>query len=272
MLKFHIVTLFPEFFNSPLNVGILGRSIQRNLLKVNLIPLRNFATGIHQSVDDSPFSGGDGMVLQYEPLKQAIESAPKKSTVYYLSPKGKQWNYEMARQWAEQEQKARIIICGRYSGIDQRVIEELVDEEISVGDYVLTGGEPAALLILDSLCRFIKGALGNEYSATNESFEDHGLLECPQWTRPREIKGHYIPKILFSGHHQNIKKFHYFISVLLTALKRPDLLAASSAKRDVPAALSYAQKLSDEELIACGLCRANLQRISSNKGKTLTKN
>ena len=263
MLKFHIITLFPEFFKVPLDTGILGRSIKRNLLKVNFIQLRNFAKGAYQSVDDEPFGGGDGMVLQYEPLKQAIKSAPKGGAVYYLSPKGKQWNYEIARKWAENDQREHTIICGRYGGIDQRIIAECVDEEISIGDYVLTGGEPAALLILDSLCRFIKGTLGNELSATNESFEEYQLLECPQWTRPREIKGHHIPKVLFSGHHQHIKKFRYFISILLTALKRPDLLATSPAKKDVPAAIKYAQQLSDEELTACGLHRTDLHRLSN---------
>ena len=282
---FHIITLFPEFFKVPLKVGVLGRAISQNLLKLNFVQLRDFAEGTYQSVDDTPFGGGDGMLLQYAPLKRAIESITmssfhgdmsaatrrlqrqessvnkKSQIIYYLSPKGNRWDYAMARKWAEQTHTNRIIICGRYGGVDERIIQEFVDEEISVGDYVLTSGEPAALLLLDSICRFIPGALGNKDSASKESFEINQLLECPQWTRPRNIQGHYVPEILFSGHHQNIIRFQYFISVLLTAIKRPDLLANNSAKKDLPDALQYVNQLSEAELSACGISSLDLDSI-----------
>ena len=263
MLKINIITLFPEFFDSPLKTGVLGRAIQSQLLKVHFVNPRDFAEGIHKTVDDTPFGGGDGMVMMYEPLKKALESlrTPSKKVIY-LSPQGKKWNHQKAREWAKQTHEGKTFICGRYGGVDQRFISEYVEEEISVGDYVLTGGEPAMLVLLDSLSRFIKGALGNESSVSEESFEHQNLLEAPQWTRPRDVKGYQIPEVILSGHHKNIESFRYFISILVTTIKRPDLLKNSSIKKDLPEALKLAESLSEDELKACGLNRKSLEALS----------
>ena len=257
-MTFNIITLFPDFFTSPLATGVLGRAVRSQLLKVHFINPRNFATDKHKKVDDSPFGGGDGMVLLYQPLQKALESLPKKAKekVVYLSPQGKKWDYKIARKWAT-EKGEWTFISGRYAGVDQRFLSRYVTEEISVGDYVLTGGESAMLIILDSLSRFVKGVLGNETSAQVESFENQGLLEAPQWTKPQEIKGYKIPEVLFSGHHQKVQEFRYFMSVLMTALKKPDLLKHREQKA-LPLALEMACDFSKEELLACGLSLQDL--------------
>ncbi len=260
MLTIKIISLFPSYFDSPLRQGILGKAIQSKLLKVQFINPRDYAERAYQNIDDSPFGGADGMLMQYLPMKKTMESMSlKNSLVYYLSPQGKLWDYKQARSWAEQDSKERILICGRYSGLDQRFINEYVDEEISIGDYVLNGGESAALVILDSIVRFIKGALGNEHSAEKESFENQNLLEPPQWTKPRDIVGYQIPKVILSGHHENIRKFQYHLSLVVTSLKRPDLLKKSGAKQDLKEAIQSIQALSPAELKACGLSPEKLQ-------------
>ncbi|MDE0518607.1 MAG: tRNA (guanosine(37)-N1)-methyltransferase TrmD [Bdellovibrionales bacterium] len=267
MLKVNIVTLFPDFFSSPLKMGILGRAIQSKLLKIHFVNPRDFTADVHQSVDDTPFGGGDGMVMMYHPLKKAIESLPAASQkVIYLSPQGQQWNHVKARTWAEQADKEWTFICGRYAGVDQRFINKYVDEEISIGDYVLTGGEPAMLVLLDSLSRFIRGALGNKSSSINESFEQNHLLEAPQWTRPRDIPGYEIPKVMLSGHHKDIKNFQYLISILITAVKRPDMLIAGKIQQDLPKAIKMVESLSEKELKACGLNMEHLQTLKKRMG------
>lgn len=261
MLKINIVTLFPDFFDSPLQTGILGRTVSSGLLELRFVNPRDFTKDVHKTVDDVPFGGRDGMVMMYEPLKKAMEFLstqvkPKESAkqkVIYLSPQGKKWDYQKAHEWAGQSDEEKTFICGRYGGVDQRFISEYVDEEMSVGDYVLTGGEPALLIILDSLSRFIKGALGNELSPLNDSFDNEQLLETPQWTRPRNISGYKIPDVVLSGHHKNIKRFHYLMSVLVTAVKRPDLMMNNPAKKDLPEAIKMAKSFSQEELKACGI-------------------
>ena len=286
MKKINIVTLFPEFFKSPLETGVLGRAVRRGLIKIRFVNPREFAEDKHQSVDDSPFGGGDGMIMQYDPLKKPLLSLSQNSKkqgavkpfarrkkslsrrkahkvlrpersknikTIYLSPQGKKWDHKSARAFAEQNQEL-VFICGRYGGVDQRFVSEYVDEEISVGDYVLTGGEPAGLVILDGLSRFLKGALGNKDSSREESFEKAFLLEAPQWSRPQNIKGHKIPEVILSGHHKKIQNFRYLLSVFITALKRPDLLALSPlAGKDLPKAIKLVQTLSPPELRACGI-------------------
>ena len=270
MLTINIVTLFPNFFDSPLKTGVLGRVISSGLLKLRFVNPRDFTEDIHKTVDDAPFGGGDGMVMMYEPLKKSMEFLSTlqtqskeeiKQKVIYLSPQGKKWNYQKAREWGEKDNEEKTIICGRYAGVDQRFISEYVEEEISVGDYVLTGGETALLVILDSISRFIKGALGNESSAVNESFEQKQLLEAPQWTRPREISGYKIPEIVLSGHHKNIKQFQYLMSLLITAIKRPDLLSNNAIKKDLSEAINMAESLSEEELKSCGLLPESLNLL-----------
>ena len=261
MLTIKIITLFPSFFDSPLKQGILGKTIQSGLLKVQFINPRDYTDNTYQSVDDSPYGGADGMLMQYGPMEKTIESLQlgKSSQVYYFSPQGGLWDYKQARIWAEQDSVERVLICGRYSGLDQRFIDKYVDQEISIGDYVLNGGESAALVILDSTVRFIEGALGNEHSANQESFENQNLLEAPQWTRPRDIAGYQIPKVMLSGHHENIKEFQYHLSLVMTAVKRPDLLKTSPAKKDLKTAIQSIRTLSPAELQACGLSPEKLQ-------------
>lgn len=286
----NIITLFPDFFDSPLQMGILGRALQNRLLSIRFINPRDFALGQHKKVDDSPFGGGDGMVMQYYPLKKAyafalnlptsvkggafkvlpsnskanlkhenqnkISIKNKQSQVreklIYLSPQGRLWNHKLAKAWAGEKNTVWTFLCGRYAGVDQRFVSEFVTEEISLGDYVLTGGEPAMLLILDSMVRYLKGALGNQVSIKEESFEQDNLLESPQWTRPRDIKGQKIPEVILSGHHKDIKHFRYLMSLLITALKKPRLLTPQHTK-NLAKALEMATNLSELELKACGL-------------------
>jgi len=269
MLKINIITLFPEFFDSPLKAGILGRAIESQLLKVCFTNPRTFTDDLYQSVDDSPFGGGDGMVLKYEPLKRSIEfinnnNTKKINKVIYLSPQGKKWDYKQARYLGHQTGEW-IFICGRYGGIDQRVIAEYVDEEISIGDYIITGGEPAMLVLLDSISRFIKGALGRASSFMEDSFENHGLLEAPQWTRPQVIKDYEVPKTLLSGHHKKIKKFNYLLSIFITALKRPDLLLNNNKKKDLLESINMVESFSSKELKSCGIPPDFLEIIKKNK-------
>ena len=288
-MTFNIITLFPEFFDSPLKTGVLGRAVtggfvqsatlespdtsrvdmkyenanKTSIFKIRFINPRDFAHDKHKKVDDSPFGGGDGMVMLSQPLKLALESLPQtaRKKVVYVSPQGRRWSYKMAREWAEQGGEWTFI-SGRYAGVDQRFISRYVTEEVSIGDYVLTGGEPAILVILDSLSRFVKGVLGNEESAKVESFENHGLLEAPQWTKPKEMKGYKIPEVLFSGHHQKIQEFRYLMSVLVTAVKRPALLRKKE-QRVLPLALKMVSGFSKEELLACGLSYQDLLQLKS---------
>lgn len=267
-MKINIITLFPDFFKSPLEIGVLGRSLRAGLISIRFANPRDFAEDKYQSVDDSPFGGGDSMVMKYEPLKKSLEFLHHKNpenikeNTICLSPQGEKWDYRKARAYAEKKEELTFI-CGRYGGMDQRFINEYVTQEVSVGDYVLTGGEPAMLVVLDSLSRFIKGALGNKYSADEESFEHQGLLEAPQWTRPREILGYQIPEAVLSGHHKDIKQFRYLMSVFMTALKRTDLLALSSAKKDLPKAIKMVQGFSKKELKACGVRKEDLSAVKT---------
>ena len=269
MLKINVITLFPGFFNSPLKTGVLGRAISSGLLDLRFINPRDFTNDVHKTVDDTPFGGRDGMVMMYEPLKKAIDSLSAlqtqsekvKNKVIYLTPQGKKWNYKKARKWAEQTDEESTFVCGRYGGVDQRFISEYVEEEISVGDYVLTGGEPALLIILDSISRFVKGALGNEISPLNDSFDKEQLLEAPQWTRPRDIPGYKIPDVILSGHHKNIEKFYYLMSVLVTAVKRSDLMVDNYVRKDLREAIKMVKSFSEEERRACGLSKESLRNL-----------
>ncbi len=272
MVCVQIISLFPEFFTSPVSVGILARALKKGLLKLSFVNPRDFTTDAYNSVDAPPFGGKEGMVMKFAPLKKALLSLPERGRVVFLTPQGQSWSFKKAREWGsacvhgnspgdKEEKKTYTLICGRYSGVDERFIAGYVDEEISVGDYVLTGGEPAALVILDSVCRFLKGALGNESSPQSESFEGTGLLEAPQWTKPRQIKGYTVPSVLLSGHHKNIKNFKHLMSVLITFLKRPDLLQPAVKNKDLPKALKMFQTLSPSEVKACGITAEQLSRL-----------
>ncbi|NLV89685.1 MAG: tRNA (guanosine(37)-N1)-methyltransferase TrmD [Tissierellia bacterium] len=221
-MKIDILTLFPDFFNTLYNWSIIGRAYEEGIIQINCINIRDFSKDKHKRVDDYPFGGGAGMVMKPEPIYDAMQSVkgPNSRTIY-LSPQGKVFNQELANELSKEEHI--ILLCGHYEGIDNRIIEHYVDEEISIGDYVLTGGEIPAMVIIDAVTRLLPGVLSSEESFTEESHFS-GLLEYPQYTRPREFNGYNVPEILLSGHHEKIKTWRKIESLKATLKKRPDLL------------------------------------------------
>ena len=219
-MKFDVLTLFPEMFE-PVKQSIIGRAKEKNLIDINLINIRDFSKNKHKKVDDTPYGGGAGMVMQADVVNDAYESIKDSNAkVIYMSPQGKVLNQKKVEQLSKEEHL--IILCGHYEGIDQRVIDKIVDEEISIGDYVLTGGEIPAMVLIDSVSRYVEGVL-KEDSIKEESFSN-GLLEYPQYTRPEIFEGEKVPEILLSGHHENINKWRKQKSLEITKQKRPDLL------------------------------------------------
>lgn len=219
-----VITLFPEFILQAVSHSILGRAIAAGIIDIQVINPRDYSTNKHKMVDDYPFGGGAGMVMKTEPLVAAIEatkeSSPVKIPVIYLSPTGSTLTQDIA---AELSQLNGItLVCGHYEGIDERVREHWIDRELSVGDYVLTGGEPAALVVIDAVCRLIPGVLGNDDSPADESFSA-GTLEYPQFTRPADFRGHKVPDILLSGHHAKIEDWRRTQALVRTRSRRPDL-------------------------------------------------
>jgi tRNA (guanine37-N1)-methyltransferase len=221
MLHIDIVTLFPEMIENAVSHGVLGQALKENLLTVKAHTPRTFASDKHRTVDDRPFGGGDGMIMLPETLEKTLASLKHNtSKVVYMSPQGETLTDRKARSLANEERL--ILICGRYGGIDQRVINSYVDEEISIGDYVLSGGELGALVVVDALARFIPGVLGHQDSANKDSFAD-GLLEEPHFTRPRNYLEQDVPEILLSGNHKLIAEWKKKVAALVTLKKRPDL-------------------------------------------------
>ena len=219
-MKFDVLTLFPEMFE-PLNSSIIGRAREKNLIEINLINIRDFSKDKHKKVDDTPYGGGAGMVMMPDVVYDAYKSVEdKKAKVIYMSPQGKKLTQKKVEELAKQEHL--IILCGHYEGIDQRVIDKIVDEEISIGDYVLTGGELPAMVLIDAVSRYNSGVIAEE-SREEESFAN-GLLEYPQYTRPEVFEGEKVPEVLLSGHHANIEKWRREKALEITAKKRPDLL------------------------------------------------
>lgn len=219
-MKFNVLTLFPEMF-SALDESIIGRGKEKGLIDINLINIRDFSKNKHKKVDDTPYGGGAGMVMEPTVVYDAYCSVKEPNVkVIYMSPQGKTLNQQMVQDLAKEENI--ILLCGHYEGIDQRVIDEIVDEEISIGDYVLTGGELPAMVLIDSVSRYVEGVL-KEDSIQEESFTN-GLLEYPQYTRPEIFLGKRVPEVLLSGHHENIKEWRKNQSIINTFLKRPDLL------------------------------------------------
>ena len=219
-MRFDVLTLFPEMFDS-LEKSIIGRARKNGIIDINLINIRDFSQNKHKKVDDTPYGGGNGMVMMPDVVYRAYESIKKeKSKVIYLSPQGKKLDQKKVEELAKEEQL--ILLCGHYEGIDQRVLDEIVDEEISIGDYVLTGGELPAMVLIDSVSRYVEGVL-QQGSTAEESFS-MGLLEYPQYTRPEIFKGNKVPEVLLSGNHQKIEEWRKQKSIEITRKKRPDLL------------------------------------------------
>lgn len=220
-MKFDVLTLFPEMFET-LKESIIGKALERKIIEINTINIRDFSKNKHKKVDDTPYGGGAGMVMMPDVVYDSYMSIQHKENakVIYLSPKGKVLNQKKVEELSKQEHL--ILLCGHYEGIDQRVLDEIVDEEISIGDYVLTGGELPAMVLIDSVSRYVEGVLNKE-SVSEESFTN-GLLEYPQYTRPEVFLNKKVPEILLSGHHENIKKWRREQSLEITKQKRPELL------------------------------------------------
>lgn len=220
-MKITILTLFPGMFEGFLGESIIKRAIANNLIEIEIINIRDYAFDKHKQVDDTPFGGGCGMLLKPEPLSRALEDIQQKGKVIFTSPQGKTLNQDLVKELIKEENIT--IIAGHYEGIDERVIEKYVDMEISIGDYVLTGGELPSMIIADAIARLVPGVLGNSESYTNDSFFN-GLLDCPHYTRPAQYEGQDVPEVLLSGHHKNIEKWRKKESIKRTLLRRPDLI------------------------------------------------
>jgi tRNA (guanine37-N1)-methyltransferase len=242
-MRFDLITLFPGLFQAFAEQGVTGRAIRRGLARLELWNPRDYTRDVHRTVDDRPYGGGPGMLMKPEPLRQAINAARvaagPATPVLYLSPQGRRLDQQGVLELAARP--GLILLCGRYEGVDERLIECCVDEEWSIGDYVLSGGEPAAMVLLDALIRLLPGALGDEDSARQDSHMD-GLLDCPHYTRPEQFAGRVVPPVLLSGHHQAIRRWRLRQSLGRTWLRRPDLL------RDRP--LSEEERLLLNEFIA----------------------
>lgn len=240
-MQFAVVSLFPEIFQNYFNYGVVGRAVQNKLVMIDYYNPRDYSDCKHRTVDDKPYGGGAGMVLKPEPIGKAIEAAKNKLIlnsqnplkVIYLTPQGKLLNQNILKSFVDNNQSL-VLLTGRYEGLDERVINKYVDEEYSIGDYVLSGGELAALVILDGLIRLMPGALGDQDSALNESFSDNlfGLLEYPQYTRPVNYCGDEVPAVLQSGDHQRIRRWREKQVIGRTWLRRPDLLKCVSLTAD----------------------------------------
>ena len=231
MLRFDIITIFPEFFREVIDCGILRRARNAGLVEITAHDLRQWTTDKHHVVDDRPFGGGDGMVLKPEPIFAGVEALtgasrredfPARTRVILLSAQGQVFSQALAQEIA-QDTAHVVLICGRYEGVDERVAEALITDEISIGDYVLSGGEPAATVVIDAVVRLLPGALGSDTSAVFESFSE-GLLDHPQYTRPPEFRGMKVPEVLLSGNHAEIKRWRKEAAIAKTRRKRPDLL------------------------------------------------
>ena len=228
VMKISIITLFPEYFEWPLRVSVIGRAREAGLLDVSLVDLREFGTGVHRQVDDAPFGGGAGMVLMIGPISDALESVGSSRKVLF-TPGGTPLDQETLDRWAAEPHVT--FVCGRYEGVDERVAENLVDEQVSLGDFVLAGGEVAAAAAVEGVARLLPGVLGNPRSAGSESFRD-GLLEEPHYTRPAEFRGWRVPEVLLSGDHAKIEAWRHEQRLRRTKDRRPDLLSGGIEEID----------------------------------------
>lgn len=234
-MNFHVMTLFPEMIMQGLNVSIIGRAIEKGLISIEAVNIRDYAFNKHNKVDDYIYGGGAGMLMQAEPVYLCYEAIRERITsgsrprVVYLTPQGEVFTQKKAQELAKEDDL--ILLCGHYEGIDERVLEEIVTDNISIGDYVLTGGELPAMIVVDAVSRLIPGVLNNDVSAEFESFQDD-LLEYPQYSRPEIWHGKRVPEVLLSGHHANVEKWRHEQSVIRTRERRPDLLDNKEKSRD----------------------------------------
>lgn len=227
-MRFHILTLFKDMVTDGLNTSILGRAIEKNLIETNVVDIRDYTMDKHKKVDDYPYGGGAGMLMQAQPVYDAYQAVlvdisqktDKKPRVIYVTPRGTTFSQQMARELAQEEDL--VILCGHYEGIDERVLEEIVTDYVSIGDYVLTGGELPAMVMVDCISRLVPGVLNNAESSVDESFSD-GLLEYPQYSRPEVWNGKKVPDVLLSGHHANIAKWRHEQALEMTKKYRPDM-------------------------------------------------
>lgn len=234
-MNYHIMTLFPEMVLDGLNTSIIGRAVNKGIISIEAVNIRDYTTEKHGHVDDAPYGGGAGMVMQAAPVCDCYdalcERIGKRPRVLYMTPQGKVFNQAIAEELAREEDL--VFLCGHYEGIDERALELIVTDELSIGDYVLTGGELPAMVMIDCISRLIPGVLNNDVSAEIESFHDN-LLEYPQYTRPEEYRGKKVPEVLLSGHHANIEKWRREQSIARTLLRRPELLEqANLSKKEI---------------------------------------
>ena len=240
MLRFDIITIFPEYFREVFDFGIVRRARVAGLVEIATHDLRGWTHDKHRMVDDRPFGGGDGMILKPEPLFEGVEALTgardarelegTKTRVVLLTPQGRVFDQRAAEELATAAEQI-VLICGRYEGVDERVVDVLVTDELSIGDYILSGGEPAAVVVIDALVRLLPGALGSETSAVHESFSE-GLLDYPHYTRPTEFRGHRVPEILLGGHHAEIARWRKRAALRKTKHNRPDLLECDTLSDD----------------------------------------
>lgn len=231
-MNFHILTLFPDMIIDGLNTSIIGRAVKKGALSIEAINIRDYSTSKHGTVDDYPYGGGAGMVMQAEPIYLAYQALEEKighkPRVLYMSPQGKTFSQSMAKELAQEEDL--VFLCGHYEGVDERVLEMIVTDEVSIGDYVLTGGELPAMVMIDSISRLVPGVLNNDDSAVFESFHSN-LLEYPQYTRPKEFMGRSVPDVLLCGDHAKVEQWRYEESLKRTRQKRPDLLESATEEQ-----------------------------------------
>ncbi|HSL59783.1 MAG TPA: tRNA (guanosine(37)-N1)-methyltransferase TrmD [Acidimicrobiales bacterium] len=252
-MRIDVITIFPEMVSDYSRRSLLGKARERGVLDVRVHDLRSAATDPHRSVDDSPFGGGAGMVLMAEPIFATVEAVDPPRPLLLLGPGGRRFDQAMARQLATSD--GFSLLCGRYEGVDERVREHLVDGEVSIGDYVLAGGEVAAMVILEAVGRLVPGVMGNAESATEESFAD-GLLEYPHYTRPAELRGWEVPEVLRSGDHARVARWRRAQALARTARHRPDLVAARGGLDAADRAVLAEFGLDDEPAVAAALERA----------------
>jgi len=220
-MTFKVLTIFPDMLRPMLEASILGRAIREGIIRVELIDIRPYSDRKHKNTDDEPFGGGAGMVMLAQPIVDAVEANPVKGRRIYLSPRGRTLTQPIVEELARDEEI--LLLCGHYEGVDQRALDLVIDEELSIGDYVLTGGELGALVVIDAVSRLIPGVLGREESSVDESFSS-GLLEYPQYTRPREYRGLQVPEVLLNGNHAEINRWRRNEALRITHARRPDML------------------------------------------------